>query len=131
MKKVLIILGLLPLWIVLAVAGRACTTAGQIADRTFDGDNVIFQYEWFKQQAQDYKAIEVKKDRAQASVDQFKEEAGPRKEWTWEDKQECSRLQSIADGLGYQCEDIKSKYNARSTMINRNIFKDNKLPHQL
>lgn len=47
------------------------------------------------------------------------------------DKEEDSRLSSIADGLRYQREDIEAKYNARSQMLNRKIFKSSDLPYQL
>jgi hypothetical protein len=131
MKNVFVGFGVVCMMIILLVVGRACTTGTQIMDRTLDGDNVIFQYEWFKQQHEDYGAIKQKIDISNKSVETFKTDAGDRDKWTFEDKQEFSRLRSIADGLVYQMEDMRSKYNARSKMLNRNIFKDNNLPHQL
>lgn len=103
----------------------------KVATKTFNADNMIYNYEWFKQQYNDYEAINKKIERAEMSVNSFKENAGNRKEWTFEDKNEFSRLVSISDGLSYQKEDIISKYNARSQMANREIFKTNDLPTQL
>lgn len=103
----------------------------KVVTKTFDADNIIYNYEWFKQQYNDYEAINNKIARAETSVNSFKENAGERKEWTFEDKNEFSRLVSISDGLSYQKQDIISKYNARSQMANREIFKTNDLPIQL
>ena len=103
----------------------------EVVTKTFDADNIIYNYEWFKQQYNDYEAINKKIARAETSVNSFKENAGERKEWTFEDKNEFSRLVSISDGLSYQKQDIISKYNARSQMANREIFKTNDLPIQL
>lgn len=103
----------------------------KIAEKTFDADNVLYNYEWFKQQYNDYQALNKKITDADSSVVRFTRVAGPRKDWTFEDKTEQARLQSIADGLRYQLADLVSQYNARSKMANRSIFKTNDLPEQL
>lgn len=124
MKGALITLAIIVGFPLLFIVNRGCKTSAQIINKTFDGDNVINQYEWFKQQWEDYQAIEVKIKTAEDQITTFKEDAGPRKEWTFEDKQEYARLASINSGLQYQKEDMKSKYNARSKMVNRKIFKE-------
>lgn len=103
----------------------------KVATKTFNADNMIYNYEWFKQQYNDYEAINNKIIQSKKSVKSFKAEAGNRKEWTYEDKNEYSRLVNISDGLSYQKQDIISQYNARSQMANREIFKTNDLPTQL
>lgn len=106
-------------------------TAKDIVKKTLNADNVLQNYEWFKQQNNDYIAINRKIADADSSVIRFQKSAGARSTWTFEDKNEYSRLTSISDGLKYQRADIVSKYNARSKMLNRDIFKTNDLPAEL
>jgi len=94
-------------------------------------DKLLYNYEYFYNQSEAYKAINRKITAANKSVAQFKEDAGPRVNWTFEDKTEMSRLRSIADGLGYQCNDIVADYNANSQKLTRNIFKTNSTPYKL
>ena len=133
---VLIILSLLGLGLKILlfpakIAHTMVNTAGKVITKTLDADNVLYNYEWFKQQCEDYKAISIKLEQAKTSAFDFASIAGPRENWTFEDKAEYSRLKSIADGIGYQLEDVKAQYNARSKMLNRNIFKTKDLPYQL
>lgn len=118
----------------LSVGGFAMTvinTSQEVTQKTLDADNVIYNYEWFKRQYNDYIAIEKKIHESERSLQRFEELAGERDKWSREDKQEWSRLAGIVDGLKYQKEDIVSEYNAKSEMANRNIFKTNDLPEQL
>src|ERR1035437_1292155 len=95
-------------------------SAKEIINKTLDADHVLQNYEWFKQQNQDYEAINKKIAEADTSYQTFKRELPKeRAQWTFEDKNELSRLSSILDGLKYQKNDIVSVYNARSTMMNR------------
>jgi len=106
-------------------------TAKDVIKKTLNADNVIQNYEWFKQQHNDYLAINTKINDADSAVVRFKREAGDRSKWTFEDKNESSRLTSIYDGLKFQRADIAGKYNARSKMINRELFKTSDLPAEL
>lgn len=117
-------------WVVDLVTTPA-QTAKDIVKKTLNADNVLQNYEWFKQQYNDYIAINKKIAEADSAVSRFTKDAGARSGWTFEDKGEYSRLTSIADGLKYQREDIVSKYNARSKMLNRELFKTNDLPAEL
>ena len=107
--------------------------AGRIMDKTIDADNVIYNYEWFKQRHQDIEAIDSKIADADATVEQFKVDAGPRDGWHREDREEHSRLSSVALGLKQQRADLAAEYNARSMMVNRSIFKagDVELPEHI
>lgn len=111
------------------------TTPAQIAkdviQKTLKADNVIQNYEWFKQQYQDYNAINQKIADADSAVKRFSRDAGSRDKWSFEDKNEYSRLSSIYDGLKYQRADVAATYNARSQMLNRELFKTNDLPPTL
>lgn len=106
-------------------------TAKEVIEKTLDADNVLHNYEFFKQQYSDWKAINSKINVADTAVSRFKRDAGPRSDWGYEDKNEMSRLNSIANGLRLQREDIESEYNAKSNMLNRELFKTNDLPCKL
>ena len=103
-------------------------SAGNIIDKTYNADNAIYNYEWFKTQYERILAnrnnIETQK---QALLD-FKELYGnDAKEWDYFTKEEYNRLNTIYIGLMNQDENLVADYNARSKMANRNIFND-KLP---
>jgi hypothetical protein len=103
----------------------------RVLTKTFDADNMIYNYEWFKQQYQDIAAIGVKSDNAAVALKSFEASAGERSTWTFEDKQRDAQLASIALGLANQRASMIADYNARSQMANRSIFKTGDLPAQI
>jgi hypothetical protein len=107
-------------------------TVKDIAKKTLSADNVLQNYEWFKQQYQDYMGIGDKITQADSAVKQFKRDLPKsRTEWSFDDKNEYDRLNSIYTGFQYQRVDIAKKYNARSRMLNRELFKTKELPDSL
>ncbi len=116
-----------------AIFGRFFREGSRIIDKTIDADNVIYNYEWFKQRHQDVQAIDTKIEQANQAVNQFKDDNGERSGWDMFDKQEYDRLNSVAIGLQQQRADIVAEYNARSRMANRSIFKagDTELPETI
>ena len=99
--------------IVVAVAGFVVNPAYQAArvvNKTIDADNVIANYEWFKQRHQDILAIDQKIKEAAKSVSDFKGEAGDREKWHREDREEFSRLNAVANGLSQQRSDMAAEY---------------------
>lgn len=107
--------------------------AGRIVAKTIDADNVIANYEWFKQQHESIAAIEAKIVGAQQAVVAFEKSAGDRKDWHRVDREEHARLSAIALGLEQQRSDLAATYNARSRMVNRSVFKtgDAALPESI
>lgn len=105
----------------------------RIINKTIDADNVIYNYEWFKLRHENIEAIDTKIKQADTAVVQFKEDAGERKDWHREDREEHSRLSAITLGLKQQRADMASEYNAKSRMANRSIFKagDVELPERI
>jgi hypothetical protein len=99
-------------------------SAAEIVEKTLDADNVIQNYEWFKNQKGSYDAALVKLDSANRALATFNASAGDRKGWTFEDKQEHARLTTIVSGLEGHVASTASDYNARSRMMNRSIFKE-------
>jgi len=106
-------------------------TAKEIVEKTLDADNVIYNYEWFKQTKEDVEAIDKKIKNAQESYDSYLKICGPQSGWGFEEKTEAARLNTVVLGLKNQREDMVATYNARSNMANREIFKTGELPEKL
>lgn len=122
--------------IVLGAVGFALNPfqqAGRIINKTIDADNVIANYEWFKQRHEDVSAIDAKITQADLAVINFAESAGDREKWHREDRVEHSRLSAVSLGLKQQRADLAAEYNAKSRMVNRSIFKagDTELPSRI
>lgn len=106
---------------------------GRIVNKTIDADNVIANYEWFKQRHEDIGAIDSKIIDAEMATAVFRDDLGDRGSWHREDRVEYSRLSAITLGLKQQRADLAAEYNARSRMVNRNVFKagDGQLPERI
>lgn len=96
----------------------------EIIQKTYDADNVLYNYEWFKERYEAIQAVETKIAQAEQAKRDFDIQAGVRTSWTFEDKTESSRLGAVFQGLKNYKEDIVAEYNARAKMANRNIFQD-------
>jgi len=107
---------------------RGLETGEGIIDKTLTADNALYNYEWFKKQKEDIDALVKKYEVAVLASEGFKAEAGPRADWTFEDKDESARLSAVAQGVKSQYIDAVALYNARSKMANRSIFQDGKIP---
>ena len=105
--------------------------ASGVAERTFNADNMIHNYEWFKRQYQDVRAIDVKIDASEDAKKAFEASAGDRASWKFEDRQEWSRLNNVLLGLRGQRASMVAEYNAKTQMANRNLFRTGDLPAEL
>jgi hypothetical protein len=115
----------------LFVANTVVKSAGKIVTKTLDADNVIYNYEWFKKAYHAIQAVEHQIKNIQQEKKEFKQDAGPRKDWTFEDKTESSRLSATISGLKNHRNSLIAEYNAKSKMINRKIFKGGDLPEEI
>lgn len=93
-----------------------------VADRTFDADNIIFNYEQFFDVSERHKAKVSDIDAHSELVKIAKTEG---------DRKELSRLRMELAALKSSCRALASEYNADSQKMNRTIFKSNNLPHTL
>ena len=93
-----------------------------IVTKTYTADNALYNYHWFQERAQSIKATETKIQNAKDAQIAFKESAGDRKDWTFEDKSEDARLGSVVLGLKNHYEEIVAEYNARANESDRAIF---------
>lgn len=102
-----------------------------VAERTFNADNMIYNYEWFKRQVQDVKAIDQKINAAELALKGFESHAGDRANWKFDDRQEWSRLNNVLLGLTNQRAGMIAEYNAKTQMANRDLFRTGDLPNEL
>ena len=102
-------------------------SAGDVIEKTYDADNAIYNYEWFKQRYEDIQATETKISNTKANMRDYRDLYGNASEWDWQTKQGYNSLNTVYLGQQNYYEEIVADYNARSKMANREIFKD-KLP---
>lgn len=117
-----IIAGLSVVGTVLSTGTNFFTQASRVVNKTIDADNMIHNYEWFKQQHNDILAMTVKAANAETQKQAWLESAPPRDQWATQDRQMFNQLSSIALGLANQRANMVSTYNARAEMANRSIF---------
>lgn len=89
----------------------------RIVQKTFDADNVIYNYEWFRQQYQDVQAMDGKIATMEAGA-------------LSAEGDEKARLSSVVLGLKTKRQQMVADYNARGSMANRSIFTAG-LPQQI
>lgn len=103
------------------------SSAGDIIEKTYDADNAIYNYEWFKQQYADIQAAEKMITNTKIIRDDYKDMYGDPKEWDWQTKQDYNSINTKYMGQINNYETLVEDYNARASMANRNVFQD-KLP---
>lgn len=132
--KILIIIGLIfilgfALRIVLFPVNtleESIDTAYDVVDKTMTANNAIYNYEWFIDQEAHIRACLKNEELAKEEHDLYIEMLpGDREKWTREDKQEESSLRNSYSALQKLSNLAIEDYNAKSEMVNRNIFKDN------
>lgn len=117
---VLILLGLMGLTIVGGIGFWTIgivSQPGRVLAKTLDADNVIYNYEWFRQQYQDVLAMDAKIAVQDAAA-------------TAATGDEKTRVFSIVAGLKTKRAQMVADYNARGSMANRSIFTAG-LPQQI
>ncbi len=95
---------------------------GRVIQKTFDADNMIYNYEWFRTQYADIQAMDAKVAAAQASLASFEASAGPRTDWALSDRQQWDQLNRMVLGLTNQRTTMVATYNGRASQANRSIF---------
>ena len=95
---------------------------GKVITKTFEADNMINNYEWFKTQYNDILAMDAKIGNAQSQLNSWVASAPERSDWKIQDRQMYGQLNSIVLGLTNQRATMAATYNARAEMANRSIF---------
>lgn len=109
---------------------KSLEMAYEVTDETLDGKNAIYHYEWFKNREGEIESLHKKEVNAQLQLDDFLEMFPDKDNWTRDDKSEYARLRSNVTAVTNMLDSAIEDYNAKSSMVNRNIFKDN-LPSNL
>lgn len=103
---------------------RQVQTNRDIVEKTYTAENALMQYHWFQEKAEYIKATKAKVAVAKQTMDSFQDAAGPRSEWTFDDRNEYARLVTVWFGLQAHLEEVVAEYNARAKETDRAIFKD-------
>jgi hypothetical protein len=105
---------------------KSVDTAYEVVDQTMDGDNAIYNYEWFKEQEAFIRECLTNEEIAKEEYDMYLEMLPKdREKWAREDRQEESSLRNSYYALQKLTNKAMEDYNAKSSMANRSIFKDN------
>lgn len=111
-SAIIVILGLAIVGGVGSWAINLASQPGRVVQQTFDANNMIANYEWFRQQYQDVIAIDgkiaVQVEAQQAATSEA----------------ERTRIASIIAGLRTKRAQMVADYNARASMANRSIFQN-------
>lgn len=95
-----------------------------IVKKTYNADNALYNYHWFQERAGSIRALDQQIVIADKAVVDFELLAGSRKDWTFEDKNEDSRLRAVAQGLKSERRSQVEEYNARAGEADRAMFVD-------
>lgn len=95
-----------------------------IVSKTYNAENALYNYRWFKDRHEVIKATEIQIENAIQAQDSFRLNAGVRSSWTFEDKTEDARLGSVVLGLKNHYQEIVAEYNSRAQQVDRAIFID-------
>jgi hypothetical protein len=101
-----------------------------VAEKTFNPDAIIYNYEWFKTQYNEIKSFDIRIKNAQDVLTSFNEsyKGIQRDKWSFEATQRETELNSILLGLKNQRALMVAEYNARAKMANRNFVKFDDVP---
>jgi len=90
-----------------------------VAERTFDADNMIHNYEWFYDT---YNAVEAKRPLIETHKSYLAEETDP---------DEKFRLRMELTGMQQSCRNMVADYNANASKANVSIFQGRDVPGRL
>jgi hypothetical protein len=96
-----------------------------IQDKTYNADNILYNYHWFQETAGQLNAYQQNLTVAQQAVTDFKTNAkGDMSTWSYAETTEYARLNSVAQGIAQEYNSLANEYNAKAGEADRGIFKD-------
>ncbi len=95
-----------------------------VISKTYDTEYCLSNYEWFKDTYQDIQQTDSKVSNIQAQLDQFKQDAPERSQWTFEDKSLYNNLTTELTGTKNYKADLVGQYNSRAEQLNRVACKE-------
>lgn len=97
--------------------------AGEVARDEFGARAAVYKYEWFKDKSNSLTAAEERIKITEAALADFKNDVGVRENWTFEDKDQYSRLTTDLRGQKAHFEQLKAEYRAACLKVTRAVFK--------
>lgn len=97
----------------------AVTQPTRIINKTFDADNVINNYEWYRDAHGNFKA-KISQVNQYKKIYEYETNSG-----------EKSRIRIDLAAIQQSCRDLAGRYNANSLKINRSIFRGTNVPETL
>lgn len=123
------VLGLILVGQLLFFAGRAVKTEHQVVNQTFTGTNVLYNYDWFYGHYNDYLALKVQWQEAQAALVAYQKTLPPQP--TFAQQEQLNQDETNVQGIQYQLAQLVANYNAHAAEVNRGIFRSGTLPRHL
>lgn len=121
MKKLLILITILA-----TLGGCDNGMSGGVQQKTLTSENAIREYEWFKAMEGEIRRAYKDEEVARSSYEDLLNSLGrDRSTWSKEDKNELSYKKQIWDGCRMNVNALTEEYNAKSSMANKSIFKNN------
>lgn len=99
-------------------------TNRDIITKTYNADNALYNYHWFQERQAALVALDTTITQSQKAQVDFEASAGPRKDWTFEDKTEDNRLRAVIQGQQAQYNSLAQEYNAKAGEVDRSIFQN-------
>ena len=94
---------------------RMASRPAQVMERATDPDPMIQTREWFKNTHETItRSLPAQIEQAQVTLTVFKQEAGPRIGWTYQDKVEFTQLRDRVEGLKLYRQQLMADYNAKA-----------------
>lgn len=112
--------------VIIAVIGYVFGWFGEaatVAREEFGPRAAVKKYEWFKDKSNSLSAAEKRIKITKTALESFKKDAGPRKDWTFEDKDEYSRLTTDLRGQEAHFEQLKAEYRAACEKVHWEVFR--------
>lgn len=135
---VLGVIGILAVWSVIThfwlgpyIFEKQRQSGKDIADSTYDAENAIQEYEWFRQQYYDIEAKRQQINNTKQEESQFHETYGDDPEnWSRSAEKRHNRIHTRLTSQRNLHDQYIADYNARSEMANRVLFKCG-LPYEM
>ncbi len=105
---------------------QSTDTAYGVVDEVLDPEKAVADYEWFKEQEAHIRVCLKNEEIAKKEYDAFLATLpDDRTVWSADDNQEEASLRNSYYALQKLTNLAMEQYNARASMVSRNIFKDN------
>ena len=101
-------------------------TAHDVTDKVVNADQALYNYEWFKDQEQSIKKVQIQETQALQAVKDYESKL-PEDRSEWSDNQEDrdNFLSTTAQGFTYELDQEIADWNSNSAKVNRSLWKNN------